>query len=447
LATIALCGWPLPGSISGILSLAARLRDRGHRVCIISIADAAPVVAGTGLPFEPVFTDIFPRGFLVDLRKRFASLGRIALLRETRQWTRRYENLIDALLSGRNRAIDAVLDRLNPDLILLSSDVPHLAVIAPLAWRRGIPIAYVTPLFFHYANRHSPPLSSPHVPRPGQFAELRVRLIWLRHLIAMRLRYRAIVWLGLDMDMARILRPLSGQRCAGRLEWRSFLAPLLRVPEFFLHAEELDFPAPVHPGCHRIGFAVRAARADSAFPWHRLDPSRKLLLCSLGTLLYLPLPRQRAVLQAVIDAAAERPDWQLVMATGAYLSPESLRIHAPDTIVMEHVPQVAVLQRAALMITHAGVNSMHECAVLGVPMVLLPIAFDQAGCAARAVYHGLGLRGDVRRVTEADIGRLIDAAAADAGMAERCAAMAARLRHTAHGEAGLRALEALVRPS
>ncbi|WP_266168879.1 nucleotide disphospho-sugar-binding domain-containing protein [Dyella subtropica] len=442
MTTIALCGWPLPGAINGVVMLARRLRERGHQVWIISIPDAAPVVAEAGLMFEPVLAEMFPTGFLVNLRKQFAELGPFALLRERRRWTSRYEKLIGDVLAGRNREVDEALDRIAPQLVLLSPDVPHLALIGLLARRRGIPMAYATSLFSHYPHPVNPPLSSLHVPTHSPLGAWHVRLIWARHHIVGRIRHAAITWLGLDINMLRFLSPLARLTGQRRLSWRSFLAPLAVAPEFFLSAEELDFPAPLPPRRHRIGFAINPDRTESDFPWDRIDPTRKLLYCSLGTLLYLPLQRHRELLQAMIDAAAELPGWQLVMATGSYVHPDELTGYPAGAIVMSRVPQLQILQRAALMITHAGANSVHECVYFGVPSVLLPIAFDQPGCAARMVYHGLGVLGDPRRATAADIRRLIETAAAPE-FALRCTEMSARIRQPTYTEAGFAALEAL----
>jgi UDP:flavonoid glycosyltransferase YjiC (YdhE family) len=59
-------------------------------------------------------------------------------------------------------------------------------------------------------------------------------------------------------------------------------------------------------------------------------------------------------------------------------------------------------------------------------MLVFPYKFDRPGTAARVVYHGYGLAGDVRRVTPARILSLIAAIEADPGYAERCRAVAAR---------------------
>ena len=40
--------------------------------------------------------------------------------------------------------------------------------------------------------------------------------------------------------------------------------------------------------------------------------------------------------------------------------------------------------------SHAGINTTLESLALGVPMVAIPVGFDQPGIAARIVYHGVG---------------------------------------------------------
>ena len=60
-------------------------------------------------------------------------------------------------------------------------------------------------------------------------------------------------------------------------------------------------------------------------------------------------------------------------------------------IVRSSVPQVALLQRASLFITHAGINSLHESLYYGVPMVMLPQQMEQAMNARIAERHDVGI--------------------------------------------------------
>jgi zeaxanthin glucosyltransferase len=59
------------------------------------------------------------------------------------------------------------------------------------------------------------------------------------------------------------------------------------------------------------------------------------------------------------------------------------------------VPQIPLLERAALMITHGGLGTVKECIFNDTPMVVFPIGRDQPDNAKRIVHHGLGLAGDL----------------------------------------------------
>jgi zeaxanthin glucosyltransferase len=61
-----------------------------------------------------------------------------------------------------------------------------------------------------------------------------------------------------------------------------------------------------------------------------------------------------------------------------------------NVIVVDQAPQIELLKRATLCITHAGLNTALESLAYGVPMVAIPIGYDQFGVAARIAYHGVG---------------------------------------------------------
>jgi UDP:flavonoid glycosyltransferase YjiC (YdhE family) len=51
--------------------------------------------------------------------------------------------------------------------------------------------------------------------------------------------------------------------------------------------------------------------------------------------------------------------------------------------VVPFAPQLELLRRAAITITHAGLNTALESLAQGVPMVAIPITNDQPGVASR----------------------------------------------------------------
>ena len=61
-----------------------------------------------------------------------------------------------------------------------------------------------------------------------------------------------------------------------------------------------------------------------------------------------------------------------------------------------------------LCITHAGLNTALESLAEGVPMVAIPIGYDQPGVAARIAYHGVGEFVDIQDLTVGRIRGLIE---------------------------------------
>ena len=68
--------------------------------------------------------------------------------------------------------------------------------------------------------------------------------------------------------------------------------------------------------------------------------------------------------------------------------------HVPDNFVLvDSVPQIEVLKRASLFVTHSGMNSTSEAIHYGVPMVCIPNTVDQPLNAYRVADElGAGIR-------------------------------------------------------
>jgi UDP:flavonoid glycosyltransferase YjiC (YdhE family) len=59
-------------------------------------------------------------------------------------------------------------------------------------------------------------------------------------------------------------------------------------------------------------------------------------------------------------------------------------------LVVEYAPQFDLLARASLTITHGGMNTILDSLTHGVPLVAIPITFEQPGNGARVRYLGVG---------------------------------------------------------
>jgi zeaxanthin glucosyltransferase len=93
----------------------------------------------------------------------------------------------------------------------------------------------------------------------------------------------------------------------------------------------------------------------------------------------------------IAEAVGERPGTQIVMSVGPILDVAHFKSLPKNAIVVNHVPQIDLLERSTLCITHAGLNTALESLAQGVPMVAIPITNDQPGVAARIVYSKTGL--------------------------------------------------------
>ena len=82
-------------------------------------------------------------------------------------------------------------------------------------------------------------------------------------------------------------------------------------------------------------------------------------------------------------------------------------------LVVAFAPQLELLKRATLCITHAGLNTTLESLAQGVPMVAIPITNDQPGVAARIAWTGSGLFVLPKKLTVARLRAAVQTVLAD----------------------------------
>jgi hypothetical protein len=90
-----------------------------------------------------------------------------------------------------------------------------------------------------------------------------------------------------------------------------------------------------------------------------------------------------------------------------------------NTVVVGTAPQVELLKRAVRYITHAGLSTTLGSLAQGVPMVALPIGYDQPGIAARIAHHRAGEFVEVENLTIEGLSRLIAKVLRDPGYRSR----------------------------
>jgi MGT family glycosyltransferase len=121
-----------------------------------------------------------------------------------------------------------------------------------------------------------------------------------------------------------------------------------------------------------------------------LPRNGQIVYVSLGTV----FNHRPAVYRALISGAAATGAQVIVSAGASFDALADLR--SPTVQLHRRVPQVELLDRVDLVVTHGGNNTVQECLAAGRPMVVIPFGGDQLANARRVERLGVGVRIDAR---------------------------------------------------
>ncbi|MCM3925767.1 glycosyltransferase, partial [Frankia sp. AiPs1] len=157
-------------------------------------------------------------------------------------------------------------------------------------------------------------------------------------------------------------------------------------------------PDSTKPGNAKPGDAKPdSAAASEAFPWGRLDPGRRLVVTSLGTVNGQVSGEFLRTCAAALRTLGDGVQAVIADPLGA-VDPAAM----PDGgIAARFLPLVDLLPRAAAVVCHAGHNTVCEALGHGVPLVVAPIRDDQPVIAQQVVDAGAGIRLRFARATPA----------------------------------------------
>lgn len=134
-----------------------------------------------------------------------------------------------------------------------------------------------------------------------------------------------------------------------------------------------------------VGPSLQPRADETRFPFEALARGRPLVYISLGTL-FNARPEFYRLCLAALEASA----CQVVLSIGRKTRVDALGTLPRNAIVRAEVPQLAVLERASLFISHGGMNSASEALYYGVPLLLAPQSADQPWVARRVSQLGAG---------------------------------------------------------
>jgi len=176
------------------------------------------------------------------------------------------------------------------------------------------------------------------------------------------------------------------------------LASITQVPRAF-DFESSHWPSHFH---HTGPFHNGKGREKVDFPWERLT-GEPLIYASMGTI----LNGQIHVFRAIVAAVAKNKNLQLVLSIGDQIDPKQIGPVPNNAIVVKRAPQLELLKKATVCITHAGLNTVLESLAQGVPQLAIPVTYDQPGVAARIAYKKTGIVISLDKLTPAHLAFLL----------------------------------------
>jgi MGT family glycosyltransferase len=207
-------------------------------------------------------------------------------------------------------------------------------------------------------------------------------------------------WVG-NRVVERIFSGVIGTINQQRRRWgltplRNFNALFSDLAQVSQLPAELELPGRrLPPHFHHTGpWTDAAGRAPVDFPWSRIEPDRPLVYASMGTLQNGILRTFRMIAEACAGLGV-----QLVISLGGGQHPSLLGDLPGDPVVVGYAPQLDLIRQSALTISHGGLNTALESLAQGVPMVVLPVTYDQPGVGARVEWSGVARSIPVGRVT------------------------------------------------
>jgi MGT family glycosyltransferase len=384
---------PVAGHLNPMTALARKLQSRGNEVVFFGVPDVEPIVRTANLNFVPYCEKEYPVGSMTEMYGRVAKLHGEDVLR------RHVEEIAPAFLKTALGCFPKKLAASGVEAMVLDMGHTFLQLV-PLSL--GIPYVHISNSLHIDPSGATPAciFSWPYENTPEAFAK---NIEGLKKIG------------GYFAQILAAARPYA-EKVGLQIDWNNPSATNSKLAVITQTPKEFDFPiSNWPPQFHYAGpFHDDEGREQVDFPWGKLTGA-PLIYASLGTL----VNGMEHVNRSILEAVGRFPESQVVFSVGRNIDPDDLRPIPSNAIIVSTAPQIELLKRASLCITHAGLNTVLEALAQGVPIVAIPIAFDQPGVAARVAYHGVGEFVEVGDLTAEHLSDLIQRVQANPSYRDR----------------------------
>ena len=372
---------PVSGHLNPMTTLARKLQARGNDVVFISVPDAEPVLRAANLKFIPFCEQEYPAGSIAQEWSSVAKLHGEEVLRHSAR------ELVPGLSKAALEHLPEKIAEAGVEALVLDKIYFYVELVA---MHLGIPYVHIwNVLHFDFSGATPPSIFAwTHETTPEALA---------RNVEGLKMAGEILA------PMAEVAKPYA-EKAGLQIDWNDPEATLSKLAVITQTPREFDYPDIQWPAqFHYAGpFHDNGGREKVPFPWDKLT-REPLVFASMGTL----VNGLEYVYRTILDAVRHLSGVQVVLSVGRNIDLDDLGPIPWNTLVVSSAPQIELLKRATLCITHAGLNTTLEALAQGVPMVAIPIGYDQPGVAARIAYHGVGEVLELQDLTVARLSELI----------------------------------------
>ncbi|HBE31471.1 MAG TPA: glycosyl transferase family 1 [Cyanobacteria bacterium UBA11368] len=368
---------PYPGHLNPLSALGRELQSRGHQVTFLQIPDLELKVRSEGLNFYPIGESTYQSG---TMAQTFIELAKLSELKALQYSVKFCQEMAETICRDAPKAI--------ADIGIEALLVDQLEIVGEtVAEGLGLPFICISSGQAIHRRADVPPFFTPWTYQ---------NTLWAR------LRNQAAYYL-LDRGCQPILQVINEYRQKWKLPpYHHIYASNARLAHISQQVASFDFPIPNLPQhLHYVGPLRNASPKSVSFPFEQLT-GQPLIYASLGS-----VQNTKGDVFRCIAAACEGLDAQLVITHGGGMDAAAVAQLPGNPLVVEYAPQVEVISRARLTITHAGLNTVLDSLSYGVPLVAIPITFEQPGNAARIRQTGTGEVIPVSRLSESQLRQTI----------------------------------------
>jgi zeaxanthin glucosyltransferase len=357
---------PSIGHLNPMCTLGRELQRRAHRVTFFNVPDVQGFVAKAELDFYSIGEAEFPLGTIEQNYKQLGEMSGLAALKYTVRWLTKDVSMLF-------KEVPTALKATGVEVLIVDQVTSGGGTIADYL---KLPFVTVCNALLVNLEAGIPPYFTPWQYRNSPWARWRNQ--------------------AGNFFLNRISQPIRDRVSEQRSQWQlppyasqidrySTIAQICQLPA------EFDFPRVELPPCfHYTGPLQEPSGLEAvsfpeiSFPFDQLT-EQPLIYASLGTLQNRKWEIFRAIAEACLGL-----DAQLVISLG---NPNNQQpdLNLPGSpLVVSYAPHQQLIEKASLVITHAGMNTTLGALSSGVPLVAIPITNEQPGIAARIAWTGTG---------------------------------------------------------